>query len=67
MKEANAEIKTLLTWLSEETERIGMQLEYEGKAAGLDSNPGAYIHLHEEFARRMKEIGKKYGLIKDEP
>ena len=62
----NEEIKLLLTWLSEETEKIGAQIEAAGKTAGLDSNPKAYACLHKEFARRMKAIGEKYGLIKEE-
>ena len=66
MKEAEIEIKAVLTWLSEETDRIGARFESEGKVAGLDSNPNAYTHLHAEFARRMKAIGKKYGLTKDD-
>lgn len=65
MKEAESEIKATLTWLSEETERIGARLEAGGKTAGLDSNPGAYTYLHKEFARRMKAIGEKYGLIQE--
>ena len=66
MKEAEIEIKAVLTWLSEETDRIGVRFESEGKVAGLDSNPKAYTHLHAEFARRMKAIGKKYGLTKED-
>lgn len=65
MKEAESEIKAVLTWLGDETERIGAWLEAEGKTAGLDSNPGAYAHLHKEFARRMKAIGEKYGLTQN--
>ena len=63
---ADAEIKTTLTWLCEETERVALLLEANGSELGLDSHRGAYTQIHAEFARRMKAIGEKYGLTKEE-
>ena len=62
----DAEIKETLVWLCEETERTALQLEADGSKVGLDSNQGAYTQIHEEFARRMKAIGEKYGLLQKE-
>lgn len=56
-------------WLNEETNRIIDKLQKaQGGEYRIDDprNRTAFKTAHEEFARRMKAIGKKYGLIKEE-
>ena len=66
MSLVDAEIKEALNWLCEETERISLQLEAKGLKKGLDGNHAAFVPVNAEFARRMKAIGEKYGLTKEE-
>ena len=66
---AEAEIKATLQWLSNETDRIIDELQKnQGKEYRIDDprNRTAFKEVHVEFARRMKAIGEKYGLIKEE-
>ncbi len=56
-------------WLNDETNRIIDELQRkQGKEYRIDDprNRPAFKEVHEEFARRMKAISKKYGLIKEE-
>ena len=56
-------------WLNAETNRIINELKRkQGKEYKMDDvrNRPAFKEVHEEFARRMNEIGKKYGLVKEQ-
>ena len=60
---AEAEIKATLQWFSNESTKICQKLDEEqGENRKFDGGNEPYRELHAEFARRMKEIGKKYGL-----
>ena len=66
---AEAEIKATLQWLNNETNQIIDELQKKwGKEYKIDDprNRAAFKKVHTEFARRMKAIGEKYGLIKEE-
>lgn len=63
---ANVELKELAQWLIAERDRIYAELDKKDKCKGLDANREAFAPMHAEFARRMKAIGKKYGLTKDD-
>ena len=61
-----AEIQETLRWLSEETERINAELDKnQGTERKIDDNREAFTEMHKEFARRMKAIGEKYGLLQN--
>ena len=60
-------IKTTLQWFNAESAKIYQKLnEEQGAERKLDGGNAPYRELHKEFARRMKVIGEKYGLIKEE-
>lgn len=64
---AEIEIKTTLQWFNAESAKIYQKLnEEQGAERKLDGGNAPYRELHKEFARRMKVIGEKYGLIKEE-
>ena len=56
-------------WLNKETNRIIDELQKaQGEEYRIDDprNRTAFKEVHAEFARRMKAIGKKYGLVEEE-
>lgn len=66
---AEAEIKATLQWLDIETNRIIDELQKNlGEEYRIDDprNRAVFKDVHVKFARRMKAIGEKYGLIKKE-
>ena len=66
---AETEIKATLQWLNNETNQIIDELQKnQGKEYRIDDprNRAAFKEVHAEFARRMKAIGEKYGLTKEE-
>ena len=64
---AEAEIKATLQWLNDESTKICQQLDKEqGANRKFDGGNAPYRELHKEFARRMKALGKKYGLLEEE-
>ena len=58
-------------WLNENTNRIiDEQERAQGEEYRIDDprNRAAFREVHAEFARRMKAIGRKYGLLpKEQP
>lgn len=67
---AEVEVKATLQWLNDETNRIIDELQKNwGKEYRIDDlrNRVTFKEVHVEFARRMKAIGEKYGLTKEEP
>lgn len=65
--EAEIEIKATLQWFNVESAKIYQKLnEEQGAERKFDGGNAPYRELHEEFARRMKAIGEKYGLTKEE-
>ena len=64
---AEAEIKATLQWFNNESTKICQKLDEEqGATRKFDGGNAPYRELHKEFARRMKAIGKKYGLIEED-
>ena len=60
-----AETMEALRWLYEEKNKIiDEQERAQGSEYRIDDprNRAAFKEVHAELARRMKEIGKKYGL-----
>lgn len=66
-KVAEIEIEKTLQWLNDESTKIYNKLnEEQGSERKFDGGNEPYAKLHEEFARRMKFIGEKYGLLPNE-
>ena len=64
---AESEIKETLQWFNSESTKIYERLNQEqGENRKFDGGNEPYRELHKEFARRMKAIGEKYGLFKEE-
>lgn len=64
---AEVEIKATLLWFNDESAKICRKLDEEqGKKRKFDGGNEPYRELHAQFARRMKAIGEKYGLTKEE-
>ena len=64
---AENEIKETLQWFNSESTKIYERLNREqGENRKFDGGNEPYRELHKEFARRMKAIGEKYGLFKEE-
>ena len=59
---AMAEIKELMKWENEESDKVSERLNREGAIIGLDTNREAYAYIHETRQRRLIEIAEKYGL-----
>ena len=64
---ANVEIMEVVHWFNVESTKIYQKLnEEQGSKRKFDGGNAPYRELHEEFARRMKAIGEKYGLTKED-
>ena len=63
---ANVELKEIGLWLVAESDRICAKLSERGLVKGLDGNHEAFKEMHKEFARRMRLVGEKYGLLPKE-
>lgn len=64
---ANAQMSALVRWLNDECAKMCSKLDSEqGDQRKFDGGNAPYRELHEEFARRMKEIGQEHGLIKED-
>ena len=64
---AEIEITATLQWFNVESAKIYQKLnEEQGAERKFDGGNAPYRELHAEFARRMKAIGEKYGLTKEE-
>lgn len=60
------EITATLQWFNAEIDKICRKMDEEqGSERKFDGGNAPYREVHVEFARRMKAIGEKYGLIKE--
>ena len=66
IKLANAEMWETTRWFNDEINRICTDLdEKQGNERKFDGGNEPYVEVHKEFARRMKAIGEKYGLLQN--
>ena len=64
VKAAESEIRKTIQWLNEESYKISADMDkQQGNLRKFDSGNAPYRELHKEFAKRLNEIGEKYGLI----
>ena len=64
---ANAEIQGVIEWFIKETDRICTELDRkQGATRKFDGGNKPYTETHKEFARRMRLVGEKYGLLPKE-
>ena len=55
-----AELRALIKWSNEESEKVYNRLKSEGATLGLDSHPEEFAPIREESFRRYREIIEKY-------
>ena len=56
----SVELRAVIKWANEESEKVYNRLKSEGATLGLDSHPEEFAPINEEYKRRWREIIEKY-------